>query len=626
MVELGSRWHDKSTLDTATRVRDIVEHLWSESAFIRDRAKRSISQFEGLSLNSLGPDAFKNAEGFAGEDYARLHLNVAREIAQGVVAKVAGRTKPKCQIVASGADWPTKRKGKKLERFVEAQLSQPQGRYRDGWALGLRAFQDAVTVVGRGTLKIFGDVDAERIAIERVLPWETLTDPAEVRSGTPPLNRFQRSTFDADLLIARYPSQRDAIWRAKGRGVEGTASSSERGAESVVAYEAWRLPINGKGGRHVICVDGALLESEEWSRNEFPFVDVYWTEQTLGDGGTSLCEEVASLNDELNYTVERMREKMRNGANLVGSYEEGSVDESHLKSNENAIWIPRKAGSAPPTWTQPGGFSEPDLQWATMHRQWAFESSGQSYADSTGQPEPGTKSGVAIRLRAAVKSERFSVQANAYEQMMAVDLPRHIIACARQIADVAPDFKARWTGAKFLQEIPWPEVDMPEDMYVLQPQAVGGLVNTPEDRVALGETLYNAGMIGKDGFMRVIQFKDVESEMERTNQQDALVERFIESWLDATPEALESGEFRYYAPIPFMNHAAAIVQVATSYMNALMDGAPEFNLEFFTRFMTECDKEIAKVEARKAQLAGNAGTQAITPVAAAPAVQTGMVS
>lgn len=629
MVEPGSRWHERSTSEAARSVRDLVEWLWEQSAHQRQRALASISQFEGRDLRSLGPDAFKSCEDYRGDGYDRLHVNAARSIVQGVVAKVAGRTRPKCQIVASGADWATKRKGKKLERFVEAQMSQPQGRYRDAWAIGLRAFKDACSTIGRGTIKVFADHDAGKVVLERRLPWQVMTDPVEVHAGAPPLSRFERAAYDCDVLIARYPEFRDEIWAARGRGLDGVegaaGAGSGRGADMVIAYEAWRLAVNGKGGRHVICVDGAMLASEDWTRNEFPFVDIYWEEETLGDGGQSLCEEIASLNDELNYSVEKMREKQRLGSTLVGSYEEGSVDEALLQSNENGLWIPRKVGTAPPTWTPPGAFSPSDLEWTNLQYRWAYETSGQSYADSTGAPEPGVKSGTAIRLRAAVKSERFSVQANSYEQMMSVDIPRHIIACTRELAEEDPKFKVRWAGSKFLREIPWADVDMAEDMYVLEPQAVGGLVNTPEDRVALGETLYNAGIIGKDGFVRVIQFKDVESEMERTNQQNALVERYIEDWLDATPESVNEGGFKYRAPIPFMNHAEAIIQVATSYMAAELDGAPDFNLEFFRRFMTECDEQIMKIEARKAQLAGNAGTQAVAPQAAAPAMQTGMV-
>jgi hypothetical protein len=219
-------------------------------------------------------------------------------------------------------------------------------------------------------------------------------------------------------------------------------------------------------------------------------------------------------------------------------------------------------------------------------------------------------SGVALRTVAAMESERFGVQANSYEQMTAVDLPRHIIACARELYEHDKNFAAKWPGSGWLQEIKWRDVSMEDDMYVIQPYPVNGVANTPADRLQLGTELFNSQIIGKDAFLRIVQMKDVEAELNRTNVQNTLIERYIEQWLDATPEAQSDGEFRYLPPIPFMDHAAAIVQVAGAYMQAQLDGAPEWNLELFLRFMTQCDTEIKKIEMYRASLQPKAGAPA----------------
>jgi hypothetical protein len=597
-----TRWHEMASAECAREVSSIVEWLHQEQSPTRIRALQSISLYEGRRIHTLDPEAYSKATEFEGEDYRRLYMNAARGIVHSVVAKVAGRTRPKSQMVASDADWQTKRKAKKLERFVEAQMAQGQGRYRDSWALCLRAFQDACTAIGRGTLKVFADIDAGRIAVERVLPWEVYTDPRETRSGCRPMNRFQRTFYDKDLLAAKFPEHRDLIWAAKDADSMGSGIGKSA-VSSVQVYEGWRLPFSKeKPGRHVICIEGCLLESTEWTRDEFPFIDVYWSEEFLGDGGTSLIEEVEPVNDELNYHAERMREKMRLASNLVGSYEEGSLDETFLRSNENGIWIPRRPGSPPPAWTQPGAFSPEDLQWFTLHWEKCFEISGASAAAASSQKPAGVTSGIALRTVAAMETERFSVQASAYELMAAVDLPRHIIACARELYEHDHKFAARWAGSSWLQEIPWREVDMEDDMYVIQAYPVNGIANTPADRLQLGQDLFNAQIIGKDSFLRIVQMKDIESELNRTNVQQTLIERYIEQWLDANPEDAQTGKFRYYPPIPFMDHASAIVQCAESYMQAQLDGAPEWNLEFFLRFMGQCDAEIKKVEQYRASL------------------------
>src|SRR6185436_17581858 len=78
------------------------------------------------------------------------------------------------------------------------------------------------------------------------------------------------------------------------------------------------------------------------------------------------------------------------------------------------------------------------------------------------------------------------------------------------------------------------------------------------------------------------------------------VEQYIEQWLDAEPEDEEDGSFRYRPPVPFMNHAEAIVQCATGYLQAELDGCPDWNLQWFTNFITQCDSLIQKATAQQA--------------------------
>lgn len=606
-----TRWYDMAGEECARNVSSIVEWIDNKQSPMRMRALQSLSMYEGRRIQALDPTAYFGAIPYSLDGYyERMYMNAARMIAHGVIAKIAGRIKPKCQIVASGADWPTKLRAKRLEKFVEAQMMQPQGRYRDGYQLALRAFQDATIALGRGVLKIYADHDAGKVQIERVLPWEVYTDARETRSGARPLNRFQRSFWERDLLAARYPGFEEAIMTAEKAKDPVPYPGHERLADSVPVYEAWRLPFSeDKPGRHVICINGHLLQSDEWERSEFPFVDVYWSEEFLGDGGTSLVEEIAPSVDEINYTAERMREQMKLGSNLYGSYEEGSVDPELLRSNDNAIWIPRKPGTGAPTFEVPAGFGPATLQWLELNWSKCFQLSGASEAATTSRKEPGVTSGVALRTVAAIETERFSVQASSYEQMCGVDMPRHIIACTRELYEEDPEFFVRWPGKSWLEDIRWEDCDLEEDMYVIQPYAVSGVVNTPEDRLQLGQDLYNGGIIGKDAFLRIIELKDVESEIQRSDTQYSLIEKYIEQWRNATPEDQASGKFRYRAPIPFMNHAAAIVQVANAYMSAELDGCPDWNLSFFVDFMKDCDAQIQKVSAQQAQLTANRAAQ-----------------
>lgn len=596
------RWWKATGDALATGVARIADQLWRDQQPYRTRCLESLSLYEGRRLPALTADAYLRSGTLAGDEYDEYYWNVPRSLVNAVTAKIAGRQRPKPSLVCSDADWQTKRRAKKLERFCEAQLHQPQGPYRDAWQLATRVFLDAA-VFGFGAIKIFADTEEKRVALERVLPWELLVDPVEANNGEP-LNFFQRAHFDKDELAERFPDHADAIMSAKADDDREHWGTGQRLAQSVLVYEAWRLPIGQKPGLHVICINGTVLFRSEWKRREPPFVFLRWAPELLGFGGTSLVDEAKCIAEEVNYTVERMREGERLVTNAALIYEEGSVDDEALNSNEIGIKIPVKANATKmPIFVNPQGFSESTLSWLRLNYDKSFELTGVSQMSAGSRKEPGVTAGVALRTIANMETERFSVIFSAFEQMVAVDIPRHQIACTRELHAEHQDFAVSWPGSKFLQSFKWGEVSLEDDQYVMQPYAVAGIVNSPADRIQLAQDLYNSGNISNDAFLRVLQFKDTDGELERSNAQYSVVERYIESWLDATPESQEDGTFRYRAPIPFMDHVAALLQVARAFMVAELEGAPDFNLDFFLTFMRQCDEQIQKLEARRAQAA-----------------------
>lgn len=606
------RWWKADEGSTHEHVTAIADWLWNDQSAYRDRCLNSLSLYEGRRLPGLSATAYLNSGELCGDDFD-FYWNVPRSLVQTVTAKIAGRQKPKPSLVCSDADWQTKRRAKKLEKFCEAQLHQPQGSYRDAWALGVRVFLDAA-VFGFGCINVFADDEAERVALERVLPWEILVDPLEAECGEP-LNFFRRYHYDKDSLASRFPGKEEIIDSAPDTEKDNW-SRGRRAVRSTLVYEAYRLPTGKTPGLHVICTKKGILAKREWTRKEPPLVFLRWSPELLGFGGTSLVEEAEKISDEVNFTLERMREAEHLCSNAIIVAEDGAVtNEEALNSNEIGVKIFHKAGSAKPEVIVPDAYSQSTLNWLKMNYDKGFELTGVSQMSAGSKKEPGVTAGIALRTIADMETERFSVVYAAYEQMMAVDLSRHMLAETAALSERKGDVALRWPGKKFLQMFSWTDVALDEELYFIQPEAVSGIANTPADRLQLGQDLYNSGIIGKDSFLRVIQYKDTDSEIERQNTQYSVIEKYIESWLDATPETLESGEFKYRAPIPFMDHAAALVQTAQAYMVAELEGAPDWNLEFFLRFMKQCDQQIQKIAAKQAQAA-----QGIPPGAQPPAM------
>ena len=625
MALLRERWHQLGRDEAHREVVAIADALWRDDSSRRDRYLQSASQYEGRKLSSLNASAYQKANVLQGDGWDALYWNLCRLLCKTAQAKIAGRQKPKVQFVSSNADWATKRRAKKLDRFVEAQMMQPQEGYEDVWQMAVRAFLDAV-VFAPGWLKISADYEAGKVLINRVMPWKLLVDPCEAEYGQPQ-NLFEVSAWDIDKLIAVYPEHESAILSAKAEE-EMPTGKGQRVSERRRVYEAWRLPIGSKPGRWIRCIDGATLEWEEWTRDEFPFVRLDWTRELIGFGGTSLVEEVEPISDEVNYSLARIRESEHLTPKGVCIYEYGTIADEALRSNEDAINIPYKAGSQKPDWFSPQAFSPQSLEWVQLNYGKGFELTGISQMGATARKEPGVTAGVALRTIGDMQTELFSVVDRQYQQAFPA-IARNIVACTRELAEEHKDFAVRWPGGKFLQTIPWSDVDMPEDQYVVQLYSVSEMKNTPADRLQLAQELNAAGKLSDDALMRVIQYLDAPAEFEGRNKQRELIGRYIEEWLDATPETIESGKFRYRGPIPIgMNHEDAIMQVAQEYLAAQLDEAPEANLDFFLRFIQQADEHIQSKAKKMAELqamaAGNApapppatGPQAAPPPMAA---------
>jgi hypothetical protein len=117
------------------------------------------------------------------------------------------------------------------------------------------------------------------------------------------------------------------------------------------------------------------------------------------------------------------------------------------------------------------------------------------------------------------------------------------------------------------------------------------------------------GIISPESFKRVIQYKDIDGELEDNDEQSTLLRKYIEAWLDATPEN-DKQPLKSPVSLKWMNLEEAILQVGKAAMGAELDECPDYNLRYFLDFLALCDREIQKRAASQAQLQAAAGGSA----------------
>jgi hypothetical protein len=644
-------WHtlDKEA-DRAASVIATCNHLETLHKERRRQSLENLEIYEGKRLGGLYPAAYLKSVPYTGEHYDRVRLNEARAIVNTAIAKIAGKQRPRAQFCCSESTWALRRRAKKLEKFIDAVMLQRQGGQTDGFAVGLQMFRD-LCVMDSGWLKVWADPVLKRVCIQRVLPWEVLVDPNEARYGEPQ-NLFHVYGADRYLLAEQFPERREEIMAAQGLDADDHESGLLYGYETALGRmikvrEAWRLPPSPDSpGKHSIILASSgtnagidltvrkgQRKGEDWIRPFFPLLGSTWEPHLMGVYGTSLVENIAGLCDELNAAIQRRAMAETLGSNMVIMCEEGSIDREDLEDNRPCIIIERKPGTPEPTFRVPDVVSQGSVQWASALQQWAHESSGVSQQDSAAVKQPGIDSGVALREIRDIGSERFAIQWQNYEKTLAVDLPRQIIAAMQELAEAhGEDVVVKWPGGDYFEDLHWSKVKLDESQYHLQVYGVSGLVNTPADRLALATELVDRNFMSKEAYLRVIQAKDIDQELGQTNSAHSWMEKCIDQWADATQEDLDSGAFRYKgAPPRWLGVGVltdCILQTGLAYLDAEMGNAPQFNLQWYEKFMTETDAIISTLtnvaaEQGAAMKGSSAGVQALVnqgqPAPGAPA-------
>jgi hypothetical protein len=610
-------WYELDGDERARNLEATVHGLDSMRRARYQRQLRSAQLFEGRRLLALSPSAYNAQLGaldFRTDEIESLRVNIVRNLVQTAVAKIACKQKPRAMFCTSGGDWTTARRARKLERFVEAVKASRQGMHLDAHDINTLVFRDCCWA-DLGCKYWYADHDSGRICVERVPPWEILADPNEARTGDP-LSIFRVYPSDRGRLKAQFPAHAGQIEMAAcatSADIDGPFElvGSDR---QVTVVEGWRRAVGDTPGAHCIAVAGVdLTDGEAWTREIFPFEFMVWEPQLIGMYGTSLIDTMRGIGDEYARAFERYAEAERLCSNMVLVVEKGSISEEQLGDNRPGIVIEYEKGAPPPTFQVPQSVGPASVQWIQILEAMGFRISGIGEQAATGQKAQGVDSAIAMRTVSDIETERFALQWLMFERVCAIGDARQIIACARELVDADVEVKVHTSGYRVQDEMLWKDVaiDIPDE--AIQVYAVSGLVNTPPDRIALGEKLFSAGVISKTSYLRILQAKDVDAELDGNNGQSALLDHLIETWLDQDDPASESYVKAQQLPVSlnWMDLESAIVQVGRAFMQAELDRAPSAVLELFAIFMAAADRKLQERQAATAALASQTVPQGV---------------
>lgn len=528
----------------------------------------------------------------------RLSLNVVRSCVDTAVAQIT-RARPRPQFLTTGGNWDLHQRAKKRGRFVESVFHRCHA-----YALGQRAFRDAA-LFGTGFLQVLAVDDT--IQIERVPPNEVLVDDAEGVYGTP-RNVFRARVADKLALMERFPGKARVIEDAPApdHRYYGTAQSTRL----ALIVEAWHLPTSetSDDGRYAIAPYGAdeVLYSGAYEHTESPFAVFRWSEDPFGWFGTGVAAELSGIQQEINLVLRTVQRNVYMGGNLKVFVPTGSIAKGQL-TNDIGVMIETSGGELPSYVVN--DIASPQLfQHLGFLIEQAYGITGISSSMAQAVEPERAESGRAKLVQRQTYSQRFLHVERQYENSF-MDLANRVLDAAKDLAARKKPPREKYPGRWSVEAIRYEDVVLDDDDALMQVFPTTILPETPAGKIAMVESLEARGYIDRAQAMKLLDFPDVDAEMNLELAPIELIDRRIERMLD---------EGLYEGPHPRMDLELAMSRCLLAYQWAEERGCPPERLEVLGQFIDACQDMLAPAAAPAAPMLGAAMPGATPDAGMAP--------
>jgi hypothetical protein len=566
-------------------------------------------------MNLLHARLYGNVEimGFGLRDYARsgstpgaqyvprVNFNVVASAVDALHAKIT-KSKPRPSFQTDGGTWKMQQKARRLDKFMRGVFYETK-LYRKA----SDAFRES-EVFGTSGVKLVPD-KKKRVRFERVFIDEIFVDDADAIYGEP-TQLFQRKRMHRNVVKKLAGNDVDKLAAVLGAKPPVDSPSLKGFADMIEVWEGWHLPDeDGKGGLHIIAINGCELFCEEWKLKCFPFVWMKLFPRLLGFFGQGAAERLTGIQLEMNRLSrsisEQLRRKgrgrtfVRKGSGITPAHitnaiqdivqTNGDPRESVLVDNINAV--------AP----------EEFMQLKELYAR-AFQEIGLSELSVSAKKPSGLDAAVALREYNDIETERFVKPAQSYEEFF-LDSAELVIEYLRAFG--GSGYKVKVPSRRFTMEIDWADIDLDRDSYVMQMFPVSSLPQTPGAKYQRVEEMRRDGYVDMATARRLMDMPDIEAEEDLGNAAMDDVDATIGYVLDEDKPKL-------YPPEPYQNLQLLLMRTNAAYLFAKHHGCDEERLQMLRDLMDMTSKMLVPPPQPTAPMAAGPGGPAPAPSLAAP--------
>jgi len=547
--ELGSAVHE-----------DVFAHLDHLDERLRPMRQRDLVHEAVYNNLHHGAGALDFMSGLVG---GNIRLNVTKSMVDTLTSKI-GKNKAAIKAVTNGADFSFRRKGKKLSKFVNAKLEELRSD-----RLNPLVARDCM-IVGTGIVQA-GD-EFNDICLERVPKGEVYVDPVEGRYGTPRQIHRKRK-LAREVLLALFPKFRAQILDAEASRPQDWEWSVDWDYQNMVDVAvSYHLPSgpDADDGRYAVTLRNVTLHHGTWRHSEFPLSFIHWNSPTSGFWGTGLVADLLPIQAEIDKLAQDIQTSFHLGASLKVFLPRGSKI-SKTQLNNRIGTIVEFSGQLP-VFHAPNTVSTQVIDWVRYLFEIAYRIAGVSEMSSQGTfpTQRFGDSQPAIAAAYDLETERFAQFALSYRNLQ-VDEGNLVIMVATDLYSDDRDVKTKWKDRNFIHTIPWSEVDMERDQFVLGLEATNFLPETTAGKLATLKELTQIGLTPQQLLGPNIESPDLEKVFAQVNAAYNNADWVIDQLQDEDVEPPE--------PETFHELGLTIQLVKAAYNNIQTEGAPEEILE-----------------------------------------------
>ena len=581
---------------------NVHEEVFGAVRYLLDAQKTEQTQ----NLHHLRMYSNRLAMGMSAKDYStaadgdRMRHNVIRSVVDSATAHIAAN-RPRPEFITTKGDYSLRKKAKNLSRFVQGQFSSLQQ-----YELSRDVFKDAA-IFGTGIQKIYPTPDG-RIAVERVLPSEMIVPSDESLTGKP-RTIYQHKEILREVAAKIWPQHKDEIADASLLDNEGSYGGDKQSADLISCIECFHLESAPGAGdsRHAIVLSNATLLDEEWE-GDFCYSFFRWEKSPLGFWGAGIAEELTPIQSEINFIAQKIQQHFKMMSGQVWMKKGSGIAKQAIT---NEPWSVNTYRDTPPTHLTPAPINNMFLEYLKLLKGWAFQQVGLSEMFATAMKPAGLNSGEALRTYNDVSSKRFShIMLNWEDYHM--DVAKKMVSCARRIVAGGGSLKVLAESDKYVEQIDFKKVSLPEDKYVLRAEPVNYLSGTAAGKIASLRELSQISPEVSNFAIELLDIPDLENIRSLLNAPIEIVDKYIEG-------ILEDGIYR--APDELMNMVIARQRGTLSLLRAEVDNTPPERVELLRRWIAEVDYLQSLSEPIPPNAGAGEGQQPTGPIAQPPQPQ-----